>query len=162
MPGKGASLLRPPKIEKPQTEPKEFEILDEAQLDAMAQAKVDQIRKPMETAFVRMDTNGDGLLTADEKAAAERAATDKKGKKQSIFHQYDLDRNGKLDEIEGTAAKDQFRAQFQKHNETLLRKYDENKDGKLDDAEIAKAKEQIRLEKEQKANRPAKPAKATP
>ncbi|MCX8495877.1 MAG: hypothetical protein ORN51_06810, partial [Akkermansiaceae bacterium] len=55
----------------------------------------------------------------------------------AILEKFDLDKDGKLSDEEGKAAKEEMKA---KHA-AMLEKYDANKDGKLDKEEIQAAKD---------------------
>ncbi|RYD41677.1 MAG: hypothetical protein EOP85_12320 [Verrucomicrobiaceae bacterium] len=81
----------------------------------------------------KYDKDGDGKLSDDEKAAAEKAKAEAMEKhKERKLAKWDSDKDGKLSDDEKKAMR-QAKSESRK---TILGKYDTNKDGMLDDAEL--------------------------
>ena len=57
------------------------------------------------------------------------------GGRARILERFDTNKDGKLDDAEKAAMKDQFRQMREKRHAAMLAKFDTNKDGKLDDGE---------------------------
>jgi hypothetical protein len=84
----------------------------------------------------KYDANHNGVLDADEKAAAKadwqanRAEREKK-----MLERFDANHNGVLDPEEKEAAHKEFQARSQARRAEMLKKYDADGDGKLSDTE---------------------------
>ena len=84
----------------------------------------------------KFDTDGDGKLNEQERAAA-KAEMEKR--RAEAIKEFDKDGDGKLNEQERLAA---FKARMEKQpkfKEMILKKFDADKNGELSDEEIAKA-----------------------
>ncbi|NQU25184.1 MAG: hypothetical protein HQ567_28180, partial [Candidatus Nealsonbacteria bacterium] len=56
-------------------------------------------------------------------------------KKKEFMAKYDKNKDGKIDDAEKKAARDEFTKRAEERKKEFMAKYDKNKDGKLDDAE---------------------------
>ena len=83
--------------------------------------------QPATQAKSTYDTNGDGVLDENERAAA----------KQTLTRQFDTNGDGQLSESEREQAKSQLR-------QTAITMFDTNGDGKLSEAEREQARQTIR------------------
>lgn len=89
---------------------------------------------PLSPRLAKYDTNHDGKLDDNERAAL------KADREKKLLAKYDANHDGKLDDNERAAAKaDRVKAREERHAR-LLAKYDVNHDGKLDPSELAAAK----------------------
>jgi Ca2+-binding EF-hand superfamily protein len=88
----------------------------------------------------KYDTNKNGQLDPDEKAALER---DREARREEFIKRFDTDGDGKLSEAEKEAAREQYpdmgRGGHGRHgremHQRMLEKYDANKNGQLDPEE---------------------------
>lgn len=97
-------------------------------LNASAQEGERPQRQLPPGALERLDTDGDGKVSAEERKAgaeARRAAMAEQRKKR--MEQFDTNGDGKLDEAEREAMREAMKAR----HEALLAKYDADKDGRL-------------------------------
>ena len=63
------------------------------------------------------------------------AALAQEGGRARVLEKFDTNHDGKLDENEKAAMKEQMRQMREKRREAMLARFDANKDGKLDDGE---------------------------
>ena len=101
--------------------------------------------------IARYDTNKDGKLDEDERAAVQMNTLDKKVAEKNEMREravtrlkaFDTDGDGKLSEAERTAMEKERREKAEK-NPRAMKRIDTNGDGKLSDAEWAAVKDKVK------------------
>lgn len=97
----------------------------------------------------RVDTNHDGTISADEKAAVRAEIKAKLAK-------FDTDGDGKLSETERTAARAALAAKLKAEHPKLLARIDTNSDGVISKEEMQAARAWLRAHRGERAQASAK------
>jgi len=104
-----------------------------ADLDQDGQVTKAEFTAAAQAHFLAADTNGDSLLTEDERAAFRAAKKD--DRKDERFNKLDANGDGSISRDEMEAISQKFESRKAEMKAKVLEKYDTNLDGELSDAE---------------------------